>query len=138
ENIVNSQSKTIANIKGEVTNVETSLGNLQQVINDADLEGLPDAISALEQAINDLNSALDGIPIYDVVSHTQDGLMASADKVKLDALEIYREATELMAGLMSADDKQKLNKITVTDNIDLDDVLARLDALENNEDPQDP
>lgn len=138
ENIVDSQNKTIATIRNEVVNVETNLGDLQQVIANADLEDLPEAVGGLEQAINDLNSALDGIPIYDVVSYTQDGLMTSADKIKLDALEIYREATELMAGLMSADDKQKLNKITVTDNIDLDEVLARLDVLENNEDPQDP
>lgn len=88
ENIVNSQSKTIANIKGEVTNVETSLGNLQQVINDADLEGLPDAISALEQAINDLNSALDGIPIYGPVTPILDGLMTSVDKIKLDLISV--------------------------------------------------
>ena len=30
---------------------------------------------------------------------------------------------------MSASDKQKLNRIAVTENIDLDDILARLEAL---------
>ena len=71
-------------IKNEVVNVESNLDILQQAIIDADIEGLPDAINGLEQAINDLNGALDGIPIYDVVTHTADGLMASADKAKLD------------------------------------------------------
>lgn len=134
ENIVDGQSKTIATIKSEINKVEVNLVDLQQAIENADLEDLPDAISALEQAINSLNDALDGIPVYDLATPTRDGLMASIDKVKLDALEVYQEATEVMAGLMSADDKQKLNRITVNQNIDLDDVLTRLYNLEN---PQD-
>jgi len=138
ENVVNGQSKTIANIKKEVNNVEVNLNDLQQAIENADLEDLPEAIGALEQAINSLNDALDGIPIYGPATPTEDGLMISADKVKLDSLEVYQVATELMAGLMSASDKQKLNRITVTKNIDLDDILTRLHALENPTDPEDP
>src|SRR5690625_6811143 len=78
-----------------MVNVETNLDDLQQAIENADLEDLPDAISALEQAINNLNDALDGIPIYGPVTQTEDGLMTSADKIKLDELEVYQEATEL-------------------------------------------
>lgn len=135
QNTVDGQSKTIATIKNEITKVEVNLGDLQKAIENADLEDLPEAIGALEQAINSLNDALDGIPIYGPATVTVDGLMTSVDKVKLDALEVYQEATELMAGLMSASDKQKIDRITVTENIDLDDVLTRLHALEN---PQDP
>src|SRR5690625_1333566 len=126
ENIVDNQSRVISTIKNEVINVEGNLDILQQAIIDADIEGLPDAISGLEQAINDLNDALDGIPIYDVATQSQDGLMASVDKVKLDSLQVYQEATEWLSGLMSASDKEKLNRITVTEPIDLDDVLSRL------------
>lgn len=130
ESTVSRQSQVIASIRNEVVNIEDSLGNLQQAIIDADLEELPGAINALEQAVNNLNDALDGIPIYDVATHTSDGLMASVDKIKLDSLQVYEESTEITAGLMSAADKEKLNRITVTQNIDLDDVLARLEALE--------
>lgn len=136
ESRVEVQSRTISTIKNEVINVEDHLDTLQQAINDADIEGLPDAISGLEQAINDLNDALDGIPIYDVATQDKDGLMASTDKVKLDSLQVYQEATELLSGLMSASDKEKLNRITVTEPIDLDDVLSRLEALEAPEDPE--
>src|SRR5690625_4270324 len=131
ENIVDSQSRTIATIKNEVSNVETNLGDLQQAIENADLEDLPDAISALEQAINNLNDALDGIPIYGPVTPTKDGIMKSSDKIKLDDLEVYQEATELMTGLMSADDKQKLNRLTVTQSIDLDQLYQDVQDLKN-------
>src|SRR5690625_5454312 len=104
ENIVDSQSRTIANIKNEMVNVETNLDDLQQAIENADLEDLPDAISALEQAINNLNDALDGIPIYGPATTTEDGLMTSADKIKIEELEVYKETNKLMAGLMSADE----------------------------------
>lgn len=134
ENIVSNQSARIGNLITQVNNVNTEIGNVQQSIIDADLEELPSAISALETAINNLNDALDGIPIYDVATPTQDGLMSAADKVKLDALEVHEEATELKAGLMSAEDKVKLNRITVTQDIDLDDLLQRIEALEG---PQD-
>lgn len=129
-NRVDSQGRIIATIRNEMENVEYSLEDLQQAIIDADLEELPSAISALETAINNLNDALDGIPIYDVATHTEDGLMASGDKVKLDGLENYSLATEFTNGLMSSDDKTKLNRITVTGNIDLDDLLARIETLE--------
>lgn len=132
QNIVDGQSKTISNIKKEISNVEVNLGDLQQAIENADLEDLPDAISALEQAINSLNDALDGIPIYGPATTTEDGLMTSADKIKLDGLEIYQEATELLSGLMSASDKRKLNRLTVTQSIDLDQLYQDVQNLKNN------
>jgi len=134
ENTVSRQSQRLGQLVGEISNVNKEITNVQQLINNVDLEHLPDAIQSLEQAISNLNDALDGIPIYDVATPTKDGLMAAADKVKLDALQVYEEATELQAGLMSASDKAKLNRITVTQNINLDNLLARIEALEN---PQD-
>src|SRR5690625_4098124 len=134
ENTVSRQSQRLGQLVGEINNVNTEITNVQNLINNVDLENLPDAIQSLEQAISDLNDALDGIPIYDVATETQDGLMSAADKVKLNGLKTYEEATELVAGLMSAEDKAKLNRITVTQNIDLDNLLARIEALEN---PQD-
>ncbi|RDW21046.1 lysin [Oceanobacillus arenosus] len=130
ESIVNTQSSRIGGLLQQINNVNTEIGNVKNIIIDADLEELPNAISALEQAINNLNDALDGIPIYDLATPTSDGLMASADKVKLDGLQNYSLATEFTNGLMTMTDKQKLNRITVTGNIDLDDLLARLVVLE--------
>lgn len=131
QNTVDGQGKTITAIRNEVVNVEGNLDNLQRVIESADLEELPEAIGALEQAINDLNGALDGIPIYDVATHTKDGLMASVDKVKLDGLRNYAEATEMSAGLMSASDKQKMNRLTITQSINLDKLFQDVQDLKN-------
>lgn len=129
ESRMDGQKRTIATIKTEMSNVETSLDDLQQAIENADLEELPGAISALEQAVTNLNDALDGIPIYDIATQTEDGLMASADKVKLDGLKNYTNATDTIAGLMSASDKQKLNRLTVTQSIDLDQLYQDVQAL---------
>ena len=134
EDTVGRQSQRLGQLVGETNNVNTEITNVQNLINNVDLENLPDAIQSLEQAISNLNDALDNIPIYDVATETQDGLMSAADKVKLNGLKVYEEATELVAGLMSAEDKAKLNRITVTQNINLDDLLARIEALEG---PQD-
>lgn len=130
ENTVDRQSKTISTIRIEMNNVETNLSDLQQVVANTDLEELPGAIAALEQSIIDLNDALEGMPIYDVVTQTTNGLMSYIDKIKLDGLEKYDIATELKRGLMSSTDKAKLNKITVSKNINLDDILTRLETLE--------
>lgn len=106
EEIVEIQRKRIYEIRNEVKNVETNLKNVQQVIEKVDLEELPNALDALVQAIKDLNEAIDAIPIYDKATPQSDGLMSKEDKAKLDL-------------------------ITLTQNIDLDDVLQRLQALEN-------
>lgn len=106
EEIAEIQRKRIYEIRNGVKNIETNLKNVQQVIEEVDLEELPNALDALVQAIQDLNDAIDAIPIYDKATPTQDGLMSKEDKAKLDL-------------------------ITLTQNIDLDDVLQRLQAIEN-------
>ena len=113
QNRVESQNKAIATIKNEVVNVDSNLKELQQAIEDADLEGLPEAIGALEEAINNLNDALDGIPIYGPATPIQDGLMAAADKIILDAL------------------KSKLDLITVSQAIDLNKLYQDVEDLKN-------
>ena len=124
ENIAELQRRRINEIKNEVVNVESNLQNLQQVIDDADLEELPDAISALEQAINDLNDALDNIPVYDVATHTQDGLMASTDKIKMDLMNVTQNIN--LDAL-----KNKLDLLTVTQSIDLDQLYQDVQDLKN-------
>lgn len=138
ERVVNSQSARIGNLLNQMDEVDDEMSNVLKTLADADVEGLPDAISALEQAISNLDDALDGIPIYNPATQTVDGLMSSDDKIKLDSLDNYAEATEVSSGLMSAEDKQKLNRIIVTGNVDLDDILTRLENLEEPEIPEDP
>src|SRR5690606_4080133 len=106
EEIAEIQRRRIYEIRQAAKNVDTNLRNVEQVIEEVDLEELPSALDALVAAIQDLNDAIDAIPIYDKATPTQDGLMSKEDKAKLDF-------------------------ITLTQNIDLDDVLQRLQALEN-------
>src|SRR5690606_7777889 len=106
EEIAEIQRKRIFELRNEVKNVETNLQNVQQIIDETDLEELPNALDALMQAIQDLNDAIDAIPIYDKATPQSDGLMSREDKAKLDL-------------------------ITLTQNIDLDNVLQRLQAIEN-------
>jgi len=123
EGIVSSQSQRIGQLLNEINNVNNEVNNVKQIIDSADLEELPEAINSLEQAIQDLNDALDGIPIYDVATPTQDGLMAAADKAKLDLIQVINSID-----LDSL--KAKLDLITVTQAINLDDLEARVAALE--------
>ena len=53
------------------------------------------------------------IPEYGLATQTEDGLMSASDKVKLDGISM-----------------DKLNLISVTEPIDLDDLLARIEVLE--------
>ena len=124
EGIVSSQSQRIGQLLNEINNVNSEVNNVKQIIDSSDLEELPEAINSLEQAIMDLNDALDGIPIYDVATPTQDGLMAAADKAKLDLIQVINSID-----LDSL--KAKLDLITVTQAIDLDDLEARVTALED-------
>src|SRR5690625_2554837 len=106
EGIVSSQSQRIGQLLNEINNVNNEIDNVKQIIDNSDLEELPEAINSLEQAIQDLNDAIDAIPIYDKATPQSDGLMSKEDKAKLDL-------------------------ITLTKHIDLDDVLQRLQAIEN-------
>lgn len=116
-------SQTASDLQTQVTNIDTS-----------EIPELEQAISNLNDAIDDLLDAVDEIPVYELATQTESGLMSAADKLKLDQLELYSLATELEDGLMSKEDKEKLNLIDTTDltePINLADVLSRLEALEN-------
>lgn len=118
-------STGIANVDREIQNVVVSVEN---VINQSNAE-----FGELNQAINDLNQAIGSIPTYELATTTTNGLMSYLDKIKLNSLQNYQLATILEKGLMSAPDKVKLNLITVTEGIDLDNLNARITALENDQ-----
>jgi len=124
KNIVNSQSKRIANIQTELTNVDNAINDINEAIESADLPALEDAIANLNQAVRSLTDAVNAIPDYGVATPYQDGLMSALDKTKLDLISIVNS--------INIDDlKNKLDLITVTNVIDLDDLEQRVITLEN-------
>ena len=76
---------------------------------------MPQELQTISQQILALQTLLDNldIPEYGLATQTEDGLMSASDKTKLDGIEV-----------------DKLNLISVTEPIDLDDLLARIEVLE--------
>jgi len=105
QNTVSRQSQTIAALKTELTAVDNAVQEVQQALTENDIPALEQAVIDLQTAITNLNDAIDEIPDYGPVTTTTDGLMTATDKVKL-------------------------NKITVVNEVDLDDLVARIEALE--------
>lgn len=128
---VNRQSQTITTIKNQMESVEQTVEAVKIEIENSDLPALEEAIENLNSAVDNLIEAIDEIPIYEPATQTIDGLMSAQDKVKIDNLKNYSVATVNKDGLMSANDKAKSDLISVISPIDLDDILARLEALEN-------
>jgi len=127
---VNSQSKTIGTLKTNVTTATTKITQITTELEQANLTGMNQTLVDLNQVVSDLNTTIETLPSYSDATSTTSGLMASTDKTKLDALQNYTEATQSQSGLFSFTDKVKLDLITVISEVDLDDLLARIIALE--------
>lgn len=125
------QRATIQALKDNVQQSITDVQNIITTINTEEIPDLQNAINSLNQAVDNLADIVDTLPEYGLATTTQAGLMSAPDKVKLDGLENYTLATTTDDGLMSKEDKSKLNLISVTGVVDLDDLLSRLEALEN-------
>ncbi|MBM4762701.1 phage tail spike protein [Bacillus sp. B15-48] len=106
ESDVNRQQRTISALKTELTAVDEAVRQVKFELEEGDLPALEDAIDNLNQAVDNLIEAIDDIPIYEPATHTEDGLMVATDKEKLDL-------------------------ISVASPIDLNDIVTRLEALEN-------
>jgi hypothetical protein len=125
ESVVNSQSATIAMLKDELQQVNSAIGDFQQALEDADIDALNEALVALETAVENLQTEIENIPIYDLATPTQDGLMAAIDKAKLDLITITQP--------INLDNlKTKLDLLTVTQQIDLDQLYQDVQDLKNN------
>src|SRR5699024_5756390 len=105
ESIVEKQSERLAVIRQELESVDDLIEQINDALIEADIPALEDAIGNLNQAVSNLTDAIDNIPDYE-------------------------PATESVDGLMSAPDKRKLNRITITQNINLDQLLQRVIDLE--------
>ena len=122
----NKQMMTVASLEERVNRLgsqnaqlnqqlELAQGQLQTIQEDllnVDLENLPQELQTISQQIQALQTTLDNLDIPE-----------------------YGLATTSSDGLMSAQDKAKLDLIHTTTVVDLDDVLARLEALETPEEP---
>lgn len=114
---VDSQIRTISTLRGEVKTVESSVGEIQRIINEGNIDQLEQAVNELQETINNLN-----IPVYELATPTTDGLMPSTDKAKLDLITVLNN--------INLDDlKQKLDLISVTNQVDLDQLVADVEAL---------
>ncbi|SDQ04472.1 phage tail protein [Carnobacterium viridans] len=129
---VTNQSLTIATLKKSNTEITASYNAMQLSYNNLATTLEIDADTGTSLALNHLKTAIDNlgdkIVSYGAATSSSDGLMSSADKIKLDNL---REATQSQSGLLSATDKVKLDLVVTSSRIDLNDVMARIIALEN-------
>lgn len=91
--------------------------NINETLSESDLHALTQAIMDLNNAIVDLNLVVEGIPSYGLATPSQSGLIPMDDKLKVDYLTVS-SPTNLNTM------RNKLNLITVSGNIDLDDVLV--------------
>lgn len=117
----NKQMMTVASLEERVNRLgsqnaqlnqqlELAQGQLQTIQEDLlniDLENLPQELQTISEQIQALQTTLDNLDIPE-----------------------YGVATPYENGLMSASDKAKLDLIHVTSIIDLDDILQRLETLE--------
>lgn len=124
QNKVSTHSQKISNLATELNDVDDAVKNITQVLEENDIPALEQAVQDLQEAIHNLNQAIENIPDYDLVTNTTNGLMASVDKVKLDLISISNQIDidELYS---------KFDKITVTQSVDLDDLVSRVNALEH-------
>lgn len=96
-----------ARLNQQLETAQGQLSTIQEDLLNVDLENLPEELQTIGQQIQALQTTLDNldIPEYDVVTPYEDGLMSASDKAKLDLIH-------------------------VTSIIDLDDILQRLETLE--------
>ncbi|MER2001242.1 MAG: phage tail protein [Carnobacterium inhibens] len=116
--------------------IQTSYNNLNTNLEIDDETGTSLALQNLKKAIDDLGGNIEDLPIYVPVTPvpgSPPGTMTPEDKAKLDQLKNYTEATHSQSGLFSASDKTKLDLVTVTSPVNLNDIVARLVALEQPE-----
>ncbi|OIJ12654.1 lysin [Anaerobacillus alkalilacustris] len=136
ESRVTKQSETINNLKTELIAVDQAIQQVKFDLEEGDLPALEDAINNLNHAVDNLIEAIDEIPIYDIATPTEDGLMSANDKQTHD---LMKEKTDLISITFNTDldsIREKFNLINVLNEVDLDDIVSRLEALENDGDPE--
>ena len=104
-----------ATLKADLKKANQDLQTIKDSLISVDIENLPaelvgitNQLSGIQQTVTDIERSFDFIPVYLPANSTKDGLLTSALYMKLVAIEL---ATELKDGLMSKEDKAKLDSI---------------------------
>ncbi|UTR15517.1 phage tail protein [Salipaludibacillus sp. LMS25] len=124
EQMVNRQAQTISNLKTDVTQ---QIENVKDMVDNIDVEDIPalqDAIESLNSAVNNLTDVVDDIPIYELATSEEDGLMSAGDKAKINHINVSNNVNLNQVN-------SKVGLITVTQQIDLDQLYADVEALKN-------
>lgn len=124
---LNKESRHIYNLESTVTSLRRQQGSMrtnldkaqqnlqvvQQTLGNIDADNLPESLAEINRQIEAVSRVIENLDIPE-----------------------YEVATPMNDGLMSGADKEKLNLIHTTKIVDLDEVLARLEVLE--EPPKEP
>lgn len=113
-----------ARLNQQLTTARDELYTIQQNLLDVNLDDLPQELQTISQQILALQTTLDNldIPEYGLATQTEDGLMSASDKTKLDGIA--------QDDFITQEERDKIGLISVAEPVDLDDLLARIEALE--------
>ncbi|MCC5894827.1 MAG: phage tail protein [Alkalibacterium sp.] len=124
ENNIIAQQRALQETKRELN---SQIGNLQTALENIDTSEIPELQEAIENlldSVSDLADLVDSIEIPGLATEIDAGLMSSADKRKLNRLTL-----EVSTNL--DDLRTKLELITVTQEIDLDQLYLDVEELKN-------
>src|SRR5699024_282096 len=112
ENRVGRLSTSNAELKKSLATAKNELKTIQDSLLNVDLDNLPAELQGISEQLIGIQSILDNLVIPE-----------------------YGMATSTEAGLMSPDDKKKADLLIISKLIDLDDLVNRVEALENPPEP---
>lgn len=124
---VNAQSRKIGTLSNQLAAANETVGHIQTSLQDVDIENLPfelqgisNQLLGLQGTLDEIEQAIDLMPVYLPATTTTDGLMSSVDKVSLDNV-----ATDM-------GDLSLLNTIDKTSIVSsINELVTRIETLEN-------
>lgn len=116
---LDSQSSQVIQLRSTYADLNNQLGQVQNDLLTLDVENLPIELQQIHTQLENIADAIEALPVYGVVTPSQNGLMVSTDKAKLDRLTInsYIDLDTLVT--------------------EIDSLTAKVEALEERE-PTDP
>ena len=92
--------------RATISGLSEQLAGVQTTLTNTSVDTLPADLQAINLKLDQIQEDISNLPTYDLATETTDGLLAMGDK-------------------------SKLNKITIINPVDLDNLVARVTALEN-------
>ena len=103
-------TRSNATLRASVQSISTEIATVQENLLTIDVENLPLELQDINNQLENIATSINNLPVYVPATPSSDGLMSNIDKAKLDLIH-------------------------TTTVVDLDNVLARLEALETPEEP---